>query len=107
MEKIIQGSNDPLILEVDGELGAVKVLSAGLYSYGVSKKIWTYEDVTISNNIIVLPLSEADTLNLSRGPITLDIKGLTEAGEVIFMDLVDYRVIERNNKTILTPVENE
>lgn len=102
MLSILQGSNDPLILEVD-ELTGVSTVSAGMYAYGICKKAWDQSEITINENHIILPLSERETLQLGRGIVTLDVKGLTEAGEVVFLDLVNYTVVERHNKTPLTP----
>lgn len=106
MANIIQGSNDPLVLEVEG-LDTITNLSACLYSYGERKKEWSLEDAMIQGKQLVLPLSETDTLKLSRGIVTLDIKVLNKAGTVVFMDLVRYKVVERPNKNAFVPAGHE
>lgn len=103
MEKILQGSNEPLLLETDEE--AIKELtsfSAALVDRDTILKIWTLEDITIQENILILPLKESETLALNNGLVTLDIKGLNKNGTIIFMELVDFHVIHRANKTVLT-----
>lgn len=99
--KIIQGSNDPLVLEIDGVVEFEKI-SAVLCSKGNVIKEWSSDDAEIEGNYVILPLEENETLLFDKGNATLDIKGLDNKGKIVFMNLVEYIVVERFNKKRLT-----
>lgn len=101
METIIQGSNDPLVLDIENINEAEKI-SAVMASYGKVKKEWSRDDMRIQDDFLILPLSEEETLEFNRGVMDLDIKALDADGKVVFMDIVHYRVIDRVNRTRLT-----
>ena len=101
MEIIIQGSNDPLLLAVE-DLDKLIDISAVLVQYDKIKKEWTKDNAIIQGGILILPLSQEDTLKLTRGMATLDIKAYNQDKHVVFMDLVEYKVITRLNTNTFT-----
>lgn len=107
MERIIQGSNDPIVLEVGEELNGFSKLSAILTSYGKTYKTWELSDVTITEEgNLILPLTENETLALPEGTLKLDIKGLKN-NVIEFMEVVKLYVVKRDNHTKLKGDENE
>lgn len=102
MVTIIKGSNDPLVLEVkDIDLNTIDKISVVLASYGNEKKSWTKDTIRIQDNYLILPLTELETLAFSRGDYILDAKFL-ENGHVRFTSTIKYKVVDRDNKTVLT-----
>lgn len=107
LQSIIKGSNEPLIIEVefdDDIESEVKKLSGQLINNGQVIKEWTLEDVSFANNDIILPLTESDTLKLTDGYATLDLKFLNQNDIVVFFDVIKYRAIDRANTSRLTEV---
>lgn len=94
---IIRGSNNPLAFAVSEDFIGLKKLQAQLYQYGELKKEWSLADVKYYDDILLLPLTESDTLALTRGKAELDIKGLTADDRVIFADIINYWVVSREN----------
>lgn len=101
---IYQGSNDPLLFEIDEEFNSVVKFSAILTQYGVIKKSWDLSTIETDINVLVLPLTEVETMSLSRGPAVLTVKVLTDEGRIVIMDNINLKVVETKNNTVLTEV---
>lgn len=92
MEYIVRGSNSPLVLKC----GDIKIyeLYAQISQYGIQKKTWKLENVSIRDDHLILPLSEKDTFNLTRGRADLSVKVKTPQGAVLFMNVIHYKVLD-------------
>lgn len=99
---IIQGSNNPIVCRFRGASEKIVMISAMLIQYSTTVKEWTTEDVTVDGDLLILPLTESDTMNLGNGNITLDIKGLTDDNRILFADLVKIKVCKRENNKHMT-----
>lgn len=111
---IIQGANEPIILNVKKDLTDIQDFSAVLYSEkslikgtgAVVLKKWTKDDVTIDayeNEVtpITLPLKESETMGFVKGNAKLEIKWLLE-GNIWFAEEAVILVKEWNDKTRMT-----
>ena len=96
--QIIQGSNDPIVLEVEDTLADYVSMSAVLNRGTRAYKKWSMEDMVIQGNTLILKLSESETIDIPEGVVTLDIKGKKKDGLISFMEEISYDVIPRQNK---------
>ena len=98
MEKIYQGSNDPLILTIDDDLTKYEQISAVLVKNHQALKEWDMSNITIDGQDLILPLEESDTISMPFGIAKLDAKAYRVDGSIAFFVLIDYLVIPRENK---------
>lgn len=106
MLTIVQGGDVPIVLEFSEDMEDVSALSFVLYQYGKPKKSWSKDDVEIDGNYISLPLTEAETLSLSRGFCELETKWRRDFNE--FGDTLTLKVAEhRDTRSLVGGVTNE
>lgn len=98
MQTIIQGSNDPIAIEVDDDLTTYERISAMLFQGKTLLKEWTTKDVIKDGNTMYFPIRESETLAFPSGAVTLDCKAYTRSGKVVFVEVIKFNVGSRENK---------
>lgn len=103
---IIQGSNNPLVIQFDASIADMPVLVVTLWSdtavYPTKMiKRWNNEDMTISDDTAICPISEEETKNIPNGRLVLEAKGLDENGNTIFWDQYELDVMARRDRIIM------
>jgi len=107
---IIQGSNNPLVIQFDASVAEMPVLVVTLWSdtamYPTKMiKRWNTEDMTIQDNTAICPITEAETKAIPNGTLILEAKGLDENGNTIFWDQYPLDVKTRRDKIIMLQTE--
>lgn len=102
---IIQGSNNPLVIQFDAVVDSIPVLVVTLWSDAYSHvgrplKKWEREDMTISGDTAVCPITEEETQAFPRGVIVLEAKGLDGNGNTVFWDEYPVDVKLRRDRII-------
>lgn len=102
---IIQGSNNPIILEYDSPVDKITDISAVLTrrsslqcnESGYAKQ-WRMADVQKSGKTILLPLTQNETLSFMPGRYDLEVKWI-ENDSIIFARVVTIYVEPRSDRT--------
>lgn len=108
---IIQGSNNPLVIQFDTSVEDIPVLVVTLWNSDISCppkmiKRWDAEDMIIDNDTAICPLDEEDTCRLHQGQVVLEAKGLDTNRNTIFWDEYKLDIKARRDKVIkLTQAE--
>lgn len=103
--RIIQGSNEPLVVQIEG-IEAFRMLSFSLFnSLRVRKKHWMVDDVQIDGNIITCPLTETETLALEEGNYLFEMKFVDDSGSIVFAEPITITVVKRYDTTNFEGVE--
>lgn len=108
---IIQGSNNPLVIQFDTSVEDIPVLVVTLWNSDISCpskmiKRWDTQDMIIDNDTAICPLEEADTCKLHHGQVVLEAKGLDTNGNTIFWDEYKLDIKARRDRIIkLTQAE--
>ena len=105
---IIQGSNNPLVIQFDTSIADMPSLIITLWEDKQDKceqvsemvKRWNKEDMTISNDTAICPLSEEETKNISTRYLILEAKGLDINGNTIFWDQYKLYIKARRDRII-------
>lgn len=104
---IIQGSNNPIVVNFDRDISQCPSVEVGLYlpkAHGyLTLKEWHKADISFNENeaYIELPLSQEETLSFPSGKISLEIKALDSDNSVVVFDTILGRVEERNNEVVM------
>lgn len=102
---IIQGSNNPLVIQFDANIADMPALVVTLWA-DTSEcspqiiKQWNTEDMIIDNDTAVCPISEDETKEISVSYLTLEAKGLDSDGNTIFWDQYKLDVKKRRDRII-------
>lgn len=103
---LIQGSNVPLTIKFDAAVDTLDALVITLWCDQYAKtplKVWTLDDMTVSNDTAVCELAEEETAKLPNFPnykCIVEAKGLDSNGETVFWDAAEIDVKERRDKVI-------
>lgn len=100
---IVQGTNVPLAVTFDEDVSSIPTLVATLWLKDGSKiKEWSKENETmeIDGDTVYLPLEESETANIAPGFVSLEIKGLDDAGQTIFWEDTMVKVEGRRDRVI-------
>ena len=105
MTKILQGSNDALVITFDQDVSGLADISVSLWAErtGSPLKAWRKENVTIDaqdGTRVTCPLLEAESAAFPAGDITLEAKGLTIAGQVLFWERYPIKAGARFDRNI-------
>ena len=99
---IIQGANEPIVLEFPYDMTSVQDFSAVLLMKHTKheQKKWNKDNVTINENVITLPLSQTETMAFGFGNAVLQIKWMI--GGDIFTNESEHFIKRWIDKTELT-----
>lgn len=99
---IIQGQNTPIVLELEEHYIDISDLSISLISKatGALLKHWGLSDVTISDGLIELPLTQKDTLAWPSGTVIIEVK-YAQMGYVQLCQPILDNITGRHDMTIL------
>ena len=102
---IPQGSNSPITLKlIDTDFDSISRLIVTLWkpgSGGTSPiKKWEKTDMIIDGDMVVCPLTEAETKALPTGTLPVEIKALDANGKAIFWQDCFVNVLGRRDKVI-------
>lgn len=103
---IIQGSNNPLVIQFDTDVDTLPALVVTLWSdnAGYQTKMlkrWNIGDMEVTGDTAVCPISERETKSLPSGDLVIEAKGLDEFGNTIFWDQYKTDVKTRRDKIIM------
>ena len=102
---IIQGSNNPLVIQFDTDVDNMPVLVVTLWSEtGCPAKMikrWDVSDMEIVGNVAICPISERLTKSLPKGDLVIEAKGLDGEGNTIFWDQYKTDVLVRRDRVIM------
>ena len=108
---ILQGSNNPLVIQFDADISNIPVLVISLWCdklryAGKAIKTWTTEDIVVSGDTAVCQLTENETGKFPDADLILEAKGLDNHGNTVFWDQYTVNVQSRHDKVIhLTQTE--
>lgn len=99
---IVQGENEPVVLEFQEDMTALQDFSALLFMKYSRKeqKRWSKDEIDINENVITLPLSQTETLAFDYGIAVLQIKWMindeifTNESECCIKKWIDDSVLE-------------
>lgn len=105
---IIQGSNNPLVIQFDISVADMPALTVTLWAdkenkceqYSEKIKQWNKSDMTIQNDTIICPITEEETKNISARYLILEAKGLDSNENTIFWDQYKLYVKARRDRVI-------
>lgn len=98
---INQGGNTPITFNLSAPLQATK-LEASLYHPAIPEiKHWSISDVLITNDSIVLPISEDESLDFPVGNCKLSVKALDYNDIIVFYNEEDVKIKFKFDKTEL------
>lgn len=102
---IIQGSNNPLVIQFDADVSNIPTLIVTLWCdlpgwEGRPVKKWTKDDMTISGETVTCPLTQNETRMYGAPYLVLEAKGLNENGGTVFWDEYKLDVKHRRDKII-------
>lgn len=102
---IIQGSNNPLVIQFDASVENMPVLVVTLWA-DTSEcspqivKQWNKEDMIIDQDTAVCPMTEAETNDITVKFVILEAKGLDGDGNTIFWDQYKLDIKKRYDRVI-------
>ena len=102
---VIQGSNNPFVVRFDSSIESIPVLVITLWHDVPSLqarllKKWEREDMEVTNDTVICPVTEAETKAFPSSHLVLEAKGLNENGETIFWNAYKIDVLSRRDKII-------
>lgn len=103
---IIQGSNNPLVIQFDADIENIPTLVVTLWKdkAGYASELvkqWMTEDMSIDGDTAVCELTEDDTRKYPSSYLMLEAKGLDENGNTIFWDEYKLDIKTRRDKVIM------
>ena len=106
MNMVIQGSNNPLVIQFDKQVDNLPQLVITLWydrSSTMSKMIkkWEKDDMMVTGDTAVCSIDEIETSKLPAPALVLEAKGLDAYGNTIFWDEYKLDVKQRRDKIIM------
>lgn len=102
---IIQGSNNPLVIQFDAVITEIPTLIVTLWKdkAGYTSELvkqWETGDMIIENDTAVCLLTEDETRKFSSKEMYIEAKGLDENGNTIFWDEYKIDIKKRRDRII-------
>ena len=102
---IIQGSNNPLVIQFDADISTIPRLVVTLWSDMPGRTVapllkWETEDMLINGDTAVCPITEEQTRELPPVTLVLEAKGLDDEGNTVFWDAYNVDIKRRRDKII-------
>lgn len=102
---IIQGSNNPLVIQFDGSVADMPTLVVTLWGDAVGSpnkllKQWDLDQMTVNDDTVICALSESETKLFPPGQLIIEAKGLDADGNTIFWDQYAIDVKKRRDRII-------
>lgn len=103
---IIQGSNNPIVIQFDASVENIPMLVVSLWcdSFGSSStnpvKTWDKESMLIDEDTAICQITEEETASLPASMVFIEAKGLDGDGNTIFWDSQSVDVKKRRDKVI-------
>ena len=97
---LIQGTNVPIKITFEQEVENLPKIVATLWQNGKLLKQWDKENMTIAGAVAILPLDEDETRTQKKGKATLEVKGLSNAQDVMFWEEATVEIAARKDKDI-------
>lgn len=102
---IIQGSNNPLVIQFDADISTIPRLVVTLWSdlpghIAAPELKWENGDMLIDGDTAVCPITEEQTRSLPASTLVLEAKGLDGEGNTIFWDEYRVDIKKRRDKVI-------
>lgn len=97
---IIQGTNEPIIIQFDGDTSAITDISIALYHRDNLLKKWTMSNLTIDGDVVIAPMTQEESMGFIPGDAHLEVKWI-EDGVTQFAEISDAFVEQRCDNTIL------
>lgn len=100
---IIQGSNEPLVIQFDESVDTLDKLLVTLWADKPSRRLirqWRETEMQIAQGTVTCPLTEQETAALPNGPLTVEIKGLDANGTVVIYEAIPIPVAIRRDGSI-------
>ncbi len=104
---IIQGSNNPLVIQFDADISGIPTLVVTLWCDlpgGTGTKLvkqWSQDDMAVNGDTVLCQITEAETKALPANPLVIEAKGLDANGNTVFWDAYTVDVKHRRDKAIL------
>jgi hypothetical protein len=98
---LIQGSNNPLVIQFDTAVDNIPKLVVTLWQDCpvTPIKTWELADMTVSGDTAICPISEGET-KVINADVVLEAKGLDGNGNTIFWDEYKLDLKKRRDKVI-------
>ena len=102
---ILQGSNNPLVIQFDADISEIPQIVISLWCdapkyFQKPLKVWTRDDISITADTAVCPLTEEETASFPRADLVLEAKGLDDNDNTVFWSQYVIGVENRRDKII-------
>lgn len=99
---IIQGSNNPLVIQFDADVSGCAKLVVSLWgASGDAVKTWSLDDgMLVHGDTAVCPITEEETAAIGGAKVTLEAKGLDGEDNTVFWHAVDVYITQRRDRVI-------
>lgn len=102
---IVQGSNNPLVIQFDAEVEALPALIVTLWydRQGYQSQLlheWHRDDMEVTGDTAICPITEKETNQYPSAVVMLEAKGLDEDGKTVFWDEFKLDIRRRRDKII-------
>lgn len=102
---ILQGSNNPLVIQFDADISNIPVLVISLWCdklryAGKALKTWETQDIQVSGDTAICQLTESETAKFPDAELILEAKGLDANNNTMFWDQYTIDVKGRHDKVI-------
>lgn len=100
---LVQGSNIPLTIQFDASVENLPKLVVTLWSdlrKGAPLKTWETDDMTISGDTAICPLTEDETARMPKYTLVVEAKGLDANDQTVFWDEYPINVVMRRDRII-------
>lgn len=99
---LIQGSNNPIVIVFDAAVDEMPQIVVTLWGKRgtIPIKMWTLEDMTVTGDTAICPITEDETKNLPDTGVVLEVKGLDVNAGTVFWDAARLDTLPRNDRYI-------